>query len=160
MRSFLILALVCLVTLCYVQQGEARFRCRRYCRFRCYYRFGSGYRCGVFCSFRCSFRGKRDVSSEGAAAAANATKAKHEVEIPNNFDFFDINEDGKISLDEFAAALDMDDEDAKFLMHQADKNEDSFVDKEEFKAAPWPFQKKNDVENCDCKTPDPKPKKN
>ncbi|XP_074660120.1 uncharacterized protein LOC141912690 [Tubulanus polymorphus] len=161
MRYIVVLALVCLVTVCYVQQGEAIFSCRRYCRLVCL-RVGFSYRCAIVCNIRCSNRRKRDVSSNAAAEAANATDAKREITIPNNFDFFDVNEDGKISLDEFSAAMELDDDDAKFLMRKADKNEDSFVDEEEFKAAPWPFQKRNDVDNCDCKNktpPDPKPKK-
>ncbi|XP_074651537.1 uncharacterized protein LOC141906196 [Tubulanus polymorphus] len=93
-----------------------------------------------------------DVSD--VAAEANRTRhQEHDVAIPNDFDSFDIDEDEKISMEEFAAGMSLDDDDARYFIHQADNDEDSFIDREEFKHAPWPFQEKNDVESCDCKKP-------
>ncbi|XP_074652809.1 uncharacterized protein LOC141907135 [Tubulanus polymorphus] len=161
MRSLVLLSLmVCLMVAFYsVQEGEAHtvYRCRRYCIVRCIYdKETEKWRCYIICWYVCTrvphlHRDARDVSA--VSAADNSTQKEHEVSIPNNFDFFDIDEDEKISVEEFSAGMNLDDDDAKFLIHQADNNEDSFVDREEFKNAPWPFQEKNDVESCDCKKP-------
>ncbi|XP_074651977.1 uncharacterized protein LOC141906542 [Tubulanus polymorphus] len=155
MRSLVLLSLVCLVVALYsVHEGEAAtYHFYRYCRVRCYYiRSTNSWRCYIICwTVVVKHDHKRDVSE--VAAEANKTRTEHKVSIPNNFDFFDIDEDEKISMEEFAAGMNLDDDDAKFLIHQADNNEDSFVDREEFKHAPWPFQEKNDVESCDCKKP-------
>ncbi|XP_074651975.1 uncharacterized protein LOC141906539 [Tubulanus polymorphus] len=157
MRSLVLLALVCLVVALYsVQPGEAAtYHCRRYCFIRCHYFPGYGWRCFIYCRYGCiRHYHKRDVAEVANEANRTDTEHKvHKVSIPNNFDFFDIDEDEKISVDEFAAGMNLDDDDAKFFIHQADNNEDSFVDREEFKNAPWPFQEKNDVESCDCKKP-------
>ncbi|XP_074650666.1 uncharacterized protein LOC141905616 [Tubulanus polymorphus] len=144
MRSFILFALVCLAVFCFFEQSEARFRCRRYCRFRCGFRG-----CRLVCGVRCSFRGKRDVTGDDTPAA-NTTAYKHDTPIPPYLNYYDVNDDGKISVDEFASALEIEDEDARFMIKQADKNGDMLVDESEFKTAPWPFAKP-DKKKCDCK---------
>ncbi|XP_078517531.1 uncharacterized protein LOC144782187 [Lissotriton helveticus] len=61
------------------------------------------------------------------------------VELPSEFNIYDMNKDGSITLNELSDITETESDDATLPFHNADKDGNDMLTKQEFEEAPWVF---------------------
>lgn len=61
------------------------------------------------------------------------------VELPSEFNTYDMNKDGSITLNELSDITETESDDATLPFHNADKDGNDMLTKQEFEEAPWVF---------------------
>ncbi|KAJ1109722.1 hypothetical protein NDU88_007082 [Pleurodeles waltl] len=61
------------------------------------------------------------------------------VELPSEFNIYDMNKDGSITLNELSDITQTESDDATLPFHNADKDGNDMLTKQEFEEAPWVF---------------------
>ena len=129
--KLIILTLVVLFAVCSNVEARCSYGCNAYCSWQY---DGNGWRrvCSLRCGVKCRW-GKRSLTQD---------EKNRIIPFPERFLDYDINKDGKITLEELAKATNIEEHSVgtEKAFKEADRNQDGGIDCDEFKTAPYLFK--------------------
>ncbi|XP_031572955.1 uncharacterized protein LOC116306956 [Actinia tenebrosa] len=125
----LCLALVVVIMLDQAEGVRCRRKCKVSCRVRCSYRHGR-FRCKPHCGLHCKVQCRGRDEAEQMEALDDESDPS--VTLPNNLNDYDEDKDGRISFEEFKNVVPTDSNDARKGFSSMDKDQDSYLNCEEF----------------------------